>query len=156
VFRAAAFATVFALAAAAAFAGDEPEAVQQLMHCRNTTCLKDAYFELHEPTRGATFLYHARMLQLYPRNRSAELALLETLPRDEREATSLLSFTTVPIANDEERALRDALGRAMVIVYADAVVRHPEYAPRFFQAKPWLSSLPHFEEEAARVTDRLE
>lgn len=148
-------AIAFAIAPAV-LAGDEPQAVQQLMHCRNTTCLKDAYFELHAPSRGATFLYHARMLQLYPRNRSAELALLETLPRDADEAKALLSFTTITIDDAEERALRDALGSAIAIIYADAVLRHPEYAPRFFAARPWLASLPHFEEEAARVAEEVE
>ncbi|MEO8036522.1 MAG: hypothetical protein ABI837_18945, partial [Acidobacteriota bacterium] len=46
---------------------NEGPAIEQMVTCRNAVCLKDAFFNLHRPSRGAVFFYHARMLQLFPR-----------------------------------------------------------------------------------------
>ena len=110
---------------------DETAAIAKLAACKNPVCLKDAYFTLHAPNRGATFFYHARMLQLFPRMTSAELGLLETLPADAKEADALLSFATCGIDDDDDRAIRDAVAENILHVYERTVNHHREYSSRF-------------------------
>jgi len=117
---------------------EEVAAIAKLASCRNPVCLKDAYFTLHSPNRGATFFYHARMLQLYPRMTSAEIGLLETLPRDAKEADALLTFATATIDDDDERAIRDAIADNIIHVYDRTANHHREYADRLEAAAPLL------------------
>ena len=117
---------------------DEVAAIAKLASCRNPVCLKDAYFTLHAPNRGATFFYHARMLQLYPRMTSAEIGLLETLPGDAKEADALLTFTTAKLDDDDERTLRDAIADEILQIYHRTAGRHREFAQRFETAAPLI------------------
>lgn len=128
--------TIFLLAGT--LTRDEVAAISKLASCRNPVCLKDAYFTLHAPNRGATFFYHARMLQLYPRMTSAEIALLETLPRDAKEADALLSFATAKLDDDDERELRDAIANDIVAIYDRTADHHREYAERLELAAPLI------------------
>jgi hypothetical protein len=117
---------------------DEVAAIAKLASCRNPVCLKDAYFTLHSPNRGATFFYHARMLQLFPHMTSAELALLETLPRDAKEADALLTFATAKLDDDEERELRDAIADEILPIFERTANRHHEFAQRLEAATPLI------------------
>lgn len=110
---------------------DEVAAIAKLASCKNPVCLKDAYFTLHSPNRGATFFYHARMLQLYPRMTSAEIGLLETLPTEAKEADALLTFAASAIDDDDDRAIRDAVAENILRVYERTVNHHREYSARF-------------------------
>jgi hypothetical protein len=128
--------TIFLLAGT--LTREEVAAISKLASCRNPVCLKDAYFTLHAPNRGATFFYHARMLQLYPRMTSAEIALLETLPRDVREADALLSFAAAKLDDDDEREIRDGIADTIVSIYDRTASHHREYAERLEAAAPLI------------------
>lgn len=128
--------TIFLLAGT--LTREEVAAIAKLASCRNPVCLKDAYFTLHAPNRGATFFYHARMLQLYPRMTSAEIGLLETLPRDAKEADALLTFATATIDDDDEREIRDDIADNILPIYERTANHHSEYAERLEAAAPIL------------------
>jgi hypothetical protein len=127
--------TIFLLTGA--LTRDEVAAIAKLASCRNPVCLKDAYFTLHAPNRGATFFYHARMLQLYPRMTTAELGLLETLPRDAKEADALLTFATAKL-DDDEAEPRDAVAEEILPLYQRTANHHREYAQRLETAIPLI------------------
>lgn len=117
---------------------DEVAAIAKLADCDSAPCLKDAYYTLHSPNRGAAFFFQARMLQLYPRNNAAEIALLETLPSNVREADTLLSFAGAAIGGHDERELRDEITNDIIEIYERAANRHHEYAQRLVEASPLI------------------
>src|SRR5258708_6864704 len=87
---------------------------------------------------GTRVFYEARLLQMIPRNRATETALLDTLPKTAGEADSVLSFTCVPIDDDDDRKLRDGISRDLIDIYERAARRHPEYTERLIAAEPLL------------------
>ncbi|MEO8035876.1 MAG: hypothetical protein ABI837_15675, partial [Acidobacteriota bacterium] len=92
---------------------------------------------------------HARMLQLFPRNRASEVGLLETLPRNEEEATGLMSFGRVGLPRGKAIELRDEIRDDLPHIYWSAARRHREYIPRLLAAKQWMDAC--FGEEVDRL-----
>jgi hypothetical protein len=130
-------AILLSLVAASALA-DESAVIARMAACEDVVCLKDAYFTPHVVSPGVRFFYYARLLQLIPRNRAAEAALLDTLPKNTEEADANLSFTRATIEDDDDRGLRDQIAKDVIEIYRRAARRHPEYDERFAAAEPLL------------------
>jgi hypothetical protein len=118
---------------------DDVAAIAKLADCENAPCLKDAYYTLHAPNRGAAFFFRARMLQLYPHSSGEEIALLETLPATIAESDALLSFAAAEIGGRDERELRDEVVADILEIYERAADRHPDYAQRLAIARPLIA-----------------
>jgi hypothetical protein len=141
-------ARVILFAIGAAIVSEGP-AIEQMATCRNVVCLKDAYFTLHRPSEGATFFYHARMLQMYPHNRASELAILETLPQSAAAADALMSFGRVGLPRGKAIELRDAIRDDMPRIYWHAARRHRQYMPRLLASRQWMDEC--YSEELDRL-----
>ncbi len=131
-------ATILLFLVGASMPAGESSAIAKMASCEDVVCLKDAYFTPHLVSAGTRVFYEARLLQMIPRNRATETALLDTLPKTAGEADSVLSFTCVPIDDDDDRKLRDGISRDLIDIYERAARRHPEYTERLIAAEPLL------------------